>query len=316
MSYTTSDLLEEIKTQGIIPENQNTLSDNDLLRLADKEVRRGVVPYIMQVREDYFVRFVDRPIVDTGTANAKYPIPKRSIGFKLKDVTIVSNANTRSEDERSLPLFAPEDAPNRQYNSYGGYQGFFFRGNSIIITPAPTGFGEAVRMYYFQRPNKLILPTASAQVTNIDLSTNEVTVASVPTTYVTGKKFDFTSAEEPFDNHSQDVELTDINGQVLTFTSIPEELQIGDYVSLAEEAPVVQIPVDFVPMLVQRVVVKALEALGDSEGFNAARSELAKMEQEIMNLISPRVEGEAKKIVNPFGPLKYTSSRNRPGTIR
>jgi hypothetical protein len=314
MSYTTDDLLEEIKTQAMIPENQITLSDEDLLRLADKEVRRGIVPYIMAVREDYFVRFKD---VEVDGQKNQFPIPKRSIGFKLKDLTIVTNPESTREEERSLPVFAPEDVPNRSYRSEGGYQGFFFRGNSVIVTPPPSGSSTVVRLYYFQRPNRLVLPTASARVAAVNTSTNVVSVTAVPTTFITGLKFDLTSASEPYDNLDQDVVLTNINGADLTFERLPEGLEVGDYISLAEEAPVVQIPFDFIPMLVQRVVVKALEALGDSAGFNAARSELAKMEQEIMNLISPRVEGENKKIINRYGPLTYTSSRtNRPRTIR
>jgi hypothetical protein len=62
-----------------------------------------------------------------------------------------------------------------------------------------------------------------------------------------------------------------------------------------------RIPSDLWPLLVQRAVVRCLEALGD-ERAEAAEARCARVEAKCIELISPRGEGAPRVITNFWGP--------------
>jgi hypothetical protein len=84
---------------------------------------------------------------------------------------------------------------------------------------------------------------------------------------------------------------------------------VGDYVMKAEETIVAQVPQELVSVLAQRITVKMLEALGDTEGYGNAQKELERMEYNAMTLIDNRVEGAARKIVNKHSTLRQSTKR-------
>jgi hypothetical protein len=64
-------------------------------------------------------------------------------------------------------------------------------------------------------------------------------------------------------------------------------------------------------MLVQRVVCRCLEALGDTQGLANAKEKLAEMISKMGNLIDNRVESAPQKIFNKGSPLRVSRIRQR-----
>jgi hypothetical protein len=82
-------------------------------------------------------------------------------------------------------------------------------------------------------------------------------------------------------------------------------IQIGDYVCLANECIVPQIPPDLHNSLAERTAARILAAIGDTEGLQASNAKLQEIEVRQGTLLDDRVEGAPKKITARHSLLRY-----------
>jgi hypothetical protein len=314
-NYTSTNLLADIKRRSYAPISQITLTDQDLLDMADEELQVGVVPFMMEVREEYLVDYVDYNI--EGNEN-QFEVPSRSIGAKLRDVTVLTSPSSQGNqpNEKSLPQINAEDSVwNNNYNNLLSIQSFFLRDNNVVLSPSASSYaGQQLRLYYFKRPNKLVLTSNCAQITSI--TDNTCTVNLVPTSYGSGNAISITSdvvkASPPFKLLTMDISLTiDSTTNTVTFPNPLSDysISVGDYICLAGETPIPIIPVELQSFLAQRVAVTILSSLGDPKNFEMATNRLLEMEKNIRNLISNRVEGANRKVVNRFSTFNQSPYR-------
>lgn len=309
--YTTTNLINDIKRRTFMPSSQITYSDDDILNYADEELQTRIVPLLMSVREDYLVAYQEDTI---SASTAGYDIPERAIGMKLKDVTVVETTAPATPPgsvvEISIPRIQSDQGPTRMMNNYPG---FYVRENQIILQNPDAFNGYFLRQYYFKRPNKLVSANQGAKITAVGpqafvpvLAANQVLVESIPTAFGSSNTADFVQGKPGFRTIDMDLPIT-CSGLIITFTSLtelPDNLQVGDWVCLAAESTIPQIPVELHPVLAQSVAVKILEGLGDTTNLQAAQVKLKEVEHSVLTMISNRVEGEPQKIVNPYGPLR------------
>ena len=288
-----------------MPLSQVTVTEQDILRYADEELQTNIVPLMLGIREEYFVNFKDFSI----SPDRQYEIPQRAIGLKLKDVT----ARDSSGSEISLAQYALEDSHDNysnydlETNSYS-----FTLINNKVQTIGNFSSNVTVRLYYFERPNQLVLSSAAAKIETIDRTNNFITVSTLPSTFTVGAKVDLVKNQPGYETLLPDATISNIGGTQVDFsssTSIPDDLQVGDWLTLSEQAPVIQVPRDMYPLLSQLVVVRILEALNDP-GLTGAIRNMEAMRANLLDLLSPRVEGENKKILNRNNPLSYLTRRN------
>lgn len=89
-------------------------------------------------------------------------------------------------------------------------------------------------------------------------------------------------------------------------------LIIGDYICLANEAIIPQIPPDLHNGLAERTAARILAAMGDKDGLQASMTKIAEIDQKQGNLLDNRVEGTPVKILNRNSPLRMGKmGRNR-----
>lgn len=316
--FTSDSLINDIKRRTFMPVSQITYSDEDILEFADEEIQIGIVPLLMSVREDYLVSYKEDTVL-AGTSS--YPMHKRAIVQKLKDVTVLDiNGDANNPIETSLPRIQSDQAVSRVNN----YPGFYLRNNKVFLQNPDNYTGQKLRQYYFLRPSKLVKSIQSAKITRIPssggaptLNANQVQVSLIPTDYGTAAIFDrtvdITRGAPGFEILTMDTTASfNINTLVVTFTDLtvlPDGIEEGDFVCLAGESVVAQIPVEMYPILAQRVAVKILEGAGDSNNLQLSQGKLKEMEKSVLGLLSNRVEGEPQKIVNPFTPLRVTPWR-------
>lgn len=297
MTYLTSDLITAIKRRSAVPTSQVTFSSTDFAQLADEEIRSKLAPLVLKTMEELWVRFVDTPVIAN---QSNYLIPTRAIASALRNVQLVDQNNP--QNRRELERLSPEDLTSTYTGDYRFVitkAGFYMEGNNVVLYPTPTSTQNLLRLSYYCRPNSLVDVSACAQVQSIDTSLNQITVTSLPTTFSTATPLDFVKANPGFECSAIDQTPTNIAGMVLTFGStLPTDLSVGDYLCLAGQSCVVQIPVELQPLLVQYVVVRVLSSQGDAESLAAAIKELEKLEANALLLISPRVAGKAKRVVN------------------
>lgn len=394
---TTSALLKSIKRRAMIPDNQNTFSDQDFIDLMNEEMMIGLVPSILQMKEEYFIFNQVVPLV---TDKSNYPIPERALASKVRELcfrdspekfsvsslqipnlsisagsTTISGFSTEtiksvnvgdfvsgslsgssvipehcivfSKGSNSITVsFAPtatnasislsfsryspykaneyemtQIAVDDRYtglsngtgsSDFTGFRRFYLMGNDIVLHPSvgPSPYGS-LSFYYYLRPNSLVKDSAVASITSLDRATGNITLSSIPSgysVYVSGTNnsvttlFDFVKAKSAHNVLDIDVPINSINTTTKVVNidphKIPSDLEVGDYLALAGQTCIPNIPTELHMILAQRVAQRALEALGDTEGLGNAANKIAEMESKLTTMIDNRVEGSPRKVVN------------------
>ena len=299
-NYTNDALVADIKRRTFMPISQITFSDDDLLAFADEEMQIGIVPLLMSVREDYLVTFKEDNITSNKTSYGMHP---RAIGQKLSDVTIVfPNSDAVTPTETTIPRLQADQAVSGLVN---GYPGFFLRNNKVVLQNPTTFSGQKLRQ--------------SCQITRLGpdslgtpLAANQVEVNYIPPEFGSNSTFtqtvDVNRNVPGFEILNMDIQAQfNVTTLVVTFsslTSLPEDLAVGDWICLAGQATIAQVPAELHPILAQRVAIKVLEAIGDNNNIQFAQGKLREAETTVLGLLSNRVEGEPQKIVNPYSTLR------------
>lgn len=150
--YSSNTLIEAVKRNIAFPIAQVTFNEDDILRFADEEMFLEQVPSIMQFHEEYFVFNEETPLLPNVS---KYPIPKRAIGMKIRDLFYRDTQGQLVEmsrinpDDKSYMQTKGDSFPTPIY--------YYMENNSVVISPSvgPTPVGHLAFSYYL-RPNSLV----------------------------------------------------------------------------------------------------------------------------------------------------------------
>jgi hypothetical protein len=301
---TVSELLTSIKSRVMLPESNSTFSDTDLIAFANEEILIGLIPSILQMKDDYLTAKAVTPLT---TSRVKYP--ERALGNKLRDVSYSSDGINEYE---MTQINSDEKYSGIGMTSNTGYmRQFYMQGDSIVLYPDTNStIGGFLYFYYYMRPNSLVKDSAVAIITNVNRITGEITVGNLPTTYTSSNTFDFIKRNSPHSIMSRidgtpaiDLVATNVqnSAKVITISdvsAIPYDLKAGDYISLAGESCIPNVPTELHVVLAQRVACRVLEAIGDTAGLANADKKLQEMEGKTGILLDSRVEGAVHKIRN------------------
>lgn len=97
-----------------------------------------------------------------------------------------------------------------------------------------------------------------------------------------------------------------------TVQYIIADLKVGDYICLANECIIPQIPPDLHNGLAERTSARILAALGDQQGLQVSMAKIQEIETRQGNLLDNRSEGTPQKVVNRHSQLRY----GKMGTTR
>lgn len=295
---TSSKLVNSVRQRAMIPNDTSTYTDQDILDILNEEIDVGLLSTLMSLNEEHLVTYEDQNLERN---KVRYKMPYRSVANKLRDVAIVGGDQRGSHYELSR-ISLEELADYR--NNYVTFDEdvFYVEGNEIVLVQSDLRAGDHIRMYFYLRPNVIVTEDKVGKITSIDRNTGVITVSNYPQTFSNLQQMDFVSHRSPNKILSYDITPTSTDSvtKTMTFSTdlIPEDLQIGDYLCLAEETPVPNLPTEMHPILAQRAAIFILEALGDTEGLANAEKKLKKMEEATMQIIDSRVEGAPEKI-NP-----------------
>lgn len=292
--YTMTELVESLKKRGLIPISEKTFDSSDLIRFMSEELQNFITPQIMEVRENYFLEYFDQDLV---ADQSRYEIHPRAAGTKIKSLFwFDSNDKPRNK----LEMVNIDDIVGINWDSVGNVPSFFyFIDNYIEILPKPgVGATGYLRQYYFQRRNRLVSTSEAGQITQI-AGTN-ITINSTPTGFNDMVQYDFVKGTPEFQNLNINVTPTGVSGTTFTFDAddIPSSLAVGDWLCLAGESPVAQIPLDAYPLLAQQGVYVTLLALNDLAGSSKAKDKRDELLKQVIQLVGTRSEDNAKTIVS------------------
>ncbi len=282
-SYTTADLVANILMVSHMPLGNNTFTAPEILALANRELQTSVMAQILSTRGNYYSDYSDYPI----SANGLYVIPADCVAGALENIEIVNGVNiipvNMIMESEQFSVTVPS----------GGAYGAFFKGNYVNILPSPTT--GVIRFWYSKRPSRMVPVSQAAQVTGIN--GNILSVLSVPSIITSGITVDILGDQPPFNLLSTEL-ITDVTGTDITISNEVEGIQVGDWIALEGQTPVPQLPVEFRPLLEQRVVVMIYETQGALDKKKSAESKLKELEADTFKLITPRVKSKTK-VINP-----------------
>lgn len=275
-------LVEEVEKQARI--SPGSFEDGDILSFAYEAMISELCPLIISLREEYLVRYLDLPIVALQNA---YAISDRALGQTLREVKIVKGSRVIN-----LSRISEEEV---QSNSPGTPSSFYLQGNNVILYPTPASSVDSLRLSYFISPNRLVDTAKCARVDAIDIETKTI-ICTVPSSWDTGNVFDLIKNGAGNEHKAIDLAASSVDANSITFIdALPANLSVGDYLSLAGESPLPQVPAVCMQLLIYLTMAKCLESLGDVAGLQAAQGKISRLETSVKTLLGNRIQGASKR---------------------
>lgn len=295
MAGTTADLVASIRRRTGMPAAQATYTAAELLAIASEELVSFMVPLVLKQQEDYWLRDYDVALVDGTTA---YRIPHYAVGNKLRDVQLVDASGNTTD----VPRYEPSDLHDVSF-------GFWIQGDRVNLVNRGTGwqYGNwtTLRLPYTLRPRTLVDSGTAANVgtiTAFDATAKTITVTPEQTTWPTASTaYDLIRSTSPYEVIGVASTATRA-AAVLTFAAdLPADLAAGDVVCRLDASVYPQLPIELHPLLAQKVACRILNDKQMTDKLKAAEMELARMRDDAIALLSPRVDGESPKVVGRGG---------------
>lgn len=288
--YTTTRLIAQVRTRGMIPNGARTFSDQNLVDLANESLQSYIVPRLMNVNEGYFLKTLD---IATVAGTSTYALPTQAIMGKVRDVQRLVQGRyfslDRIEEER-LNWYAPTGDPT----------GFVLRGNSIVLVPAPVSV-ETIRVLYYRRPNELILEEDATPITSVTVAEGAYYTTNIA--YGGGGYYDVIKNSGLFDWAAFNLPASNLGDGFVSFpiASCENVVAVGDFACAQGMSPIPQIPADLRLLLFERVKYTCLAALGDA-GAALAEAACERSWKTLEGMLANRSEGKARVIINTNAP--------------
>jgi hypothetical protein len=294
-NFTVDSLITQVQTTALSPNSQSQFQSPQVLIFMNNEMRLNVTGLIKSVMEEYFVTSLQFPV---GAGNS-YTIPARCMGGALRQIVLVDSSGNWID----ITKMALEDIVITSYTFYTlpiWNYGYYMMNDKAYLFPNQGNSETAytLQINYERQPNDLILSTSCGQITAINPATKQVTVNYVDPSWTASTTFDIINNQPQFSSIQDDQAITNINGSVLTFSSIPTGLAIGQWVCPAGLSCIPQIPYALFPLLVLRSAIRIAVAMGDAQLVAALKDDYKTAEDIALKMITPRVENEQKIIVN------------------
>lgn len=295
-AHTADELLESVKVRACTPTRQSTITDAEILRIATEELVGFILPAIRQARSGYFQYAKDFSL--SGVSNG-FAIPSRAAGNIITRALLISDTGATAE----VPFATEGDYDTLPYSTsnQGVYQNavYYIRNNKVYLNPYPLSGASTLRVIYPLRPGNLVLTTSARQI--LSHTSTSITLTSSLGTLSTGTAFDIISNGSPYVYHATDQTGT-VAGDTISGISVPTDVADGDWVVIAGESPVPQIPYELHPVLRARTVCGVLESQGYMNELPAAENTANRLLSQLLGTVTPRAEGQTQKIinVNPF----------------
>lgn len=305
MGWTTTELLTVIRERGRIPSGDPDYTDAALLRRADWQMSELFTPVVLSVREEFF-NTVQRITLEGGRQD--YPFPTRAFASVLRDVKYVGTSDSEIYDLTPLP-----HGDRYIYrHATGRPDSYTIEDDKIVVLPEPSdNITGSLEIYYEYRPGALVPTSEAMEITSVS---GGVLSGSAPSAWSTSDKFDVIKGTPPFALVSADLTA----GAVTSSTSVEfdtgdidtDRIKVGDWVALAGESPVPQIPASLHSILGLAVATDVAFEL-DYPDAKAFAQRLESSMQRARGTLTPRVKGRVEKIVSHNSATRR--KRNRRG---
>jgi len=301
-------MIKSVRLRTTLPDDTSIYNDDDILDVVDEEMTVQVLDKLVRLHGENLTISVDIP----KNSDNVYDIPYRALGNKLRDVSLVSGQNIYELSQISIG-----ELPDYTFDcdSYGDNDIFYMENNQVKLTSTNRNY-ESIRVRYYIRPNYLTKLEKAGTVSSVVIDENADTVtiglSQVGKNFTSSDIYDIIQKKTPNKIRKFDLTPTSLtvgtNSGTIVFaysdmSDVASTVVVGDYITIAEETPVPNIPTEMHPMLAQAAAVHILESQTDTEALRNAEKRLDKMVTAVQTLIDNRVELAPKKIKPRNGVL-------------
>ncbi len=284
--YTTAGLIQNAKRRGALPASDG-LTNSTILQVLTEEARNYIPAFLKGLREEFIIAELNVTIT-----SPTVPIPVRACGVALRTIEFLRGDGTR------VPLTRVEPERRGEWAFSGSEPtGFMFQGDNAILLPAVSS-GTLV-VSYQQRPGQLVLPTDCAQV--VAMVGPNVFASNVPASFALAAQCDFVKGTPNFKLLAMDQAIA---GTLeagpyteIQFASLPTGLAIGDFVCLATETCIPQMPLECFDLLACAAALRLARSVGSSR-VKDITDELKDLREQVTQVLAPRADGSARVIVS------------------
>jgi hypothetical protein len=287
---TSDDLIESVTRGASIPTYQPRFSREAILALADEEIESKIIPLIKSLRQDYFLFQQSQ----TTVANQNnYQIPHRAIGGTILDLTYNSSSLKHIDPSQALQ------------SASGDPHSFYFLQDSVVLYPTPSSSKSLVFTYELA-PGKLVETSECVQASAV--SSTSITSSSIPSTFLANVEVDFIKSNGQCASLALEKSVSNVSSTTVDFASdtIPSSFAVGDYVCLAGQSCMLQIPKETRPLLALAVQARIFEAIGDENMIQLTDRKLKEKLEQVRTVLTPRIKFEPQAIIGRLNP-----NRNR-----
>lgn len=296
-SQTVDDIVSNVIASSRLPISQVTFTPQNIIAFLQDEQQTTVESLVKAVRDDYWVANYDQVILPN---TFQYAMPPRAVAGSLRKIVFVDPSGFEidcphlDEDQISTPSyfsFRP---------SWQG-QGAFIRNDQIILWPQTfSNVYYKLRQRYERRPNSLASSTNCAQITGVNVGTNQISFAGSPP-FSNGQLLDIISSSGQFSSDIDNALISTVIGATVTFdssTPITSTVKVGDWACPAGLTCIPQVPAEGYPLLLARGMLRIAAALQNTNLFSVASKMAEDAAAKLQMMLTPRVSGSPKKLVN------------------
>ena len=279
----TLELVQYVRELGSLPDGR--FSDDELIRLANGEIS-DLYMQIIQSRQDFMIETVT-------TSGTQFRIPSRAVGQKIRDITAKLGTKMIGIPRVDLSDLSMDPV------------GYYYKGNNVIMNNVYTQIpGCTYEVSYYARPGVLCNVSSSVICTSVSSTGSSWSGATI-----TGSKYDFIKGTSGYETISASLSVVTgtQTGSAFPYTNtistVIGGIEVGDWMSAVNTSPVPQLPDEFHDVLGTLTIARALDSIGDNEGFARATAQGKKQTDSCISLIGERDDGTPEKFrLDVFSP--------------
>lgn len=309
--YSTNGLIESVKIDCAVPINQSTWTPTAILAVASKLQLVKIVPLVRTLHAKHFETFADQAAT---RSTLSYPIDAGAANRSLVNVAAL-DVNDRPVKLAPIDLHQEIDlgawwrAHIRTHPETGC--GYYPQGDRLHFFPE--AFDGTLRLYFHRLPNRLCrsqtvtiqgnsYAAEAVQVVSVNTDTGAITctASSVPSTITTSTPVCVVQGTPGFEHRILTATPTAVTSTIVTLGSNIAEVAAagivaGDWLQLAGDTAVPQLPLDVHPILSMATAAHILRVMGSPQ-LQAAVAELGEMSRAYLSSNPLRVEDDPKDI--------------------
>ncbi len=313
-TFNTTALLAQIRKQARLADDDTEATDAILLESATQILQSKYAPAVRAVRSDYYV-IPKRIALEAGRPS--YNIPHRAVTSSVRRVRLLDSTG------RELPM-----AQVPFEDIVASVQGpcpsvYAILDDRIAVSPVPNAAAYSLEIVFEYRPAQLVLTSAAYPITvgaAYDSDTH-VLGFSGPPGLALNTVVDVVRATAPFSSPIIDGVVADrgFGNAVYEITPFcgehaPLGIAVGDYMCLAGESPVPQIPAELHPILAKHTAADWLLPI-DPAGAVAIQSEADRDMERALKAMAPRKQGVQQRMRPRVRSVMTSGQRGGRGTF-